>query len=113
MQGAGASGMVGVGMGEQQAAYGVSWDARVIDLPQDRLDIDSRARIDDDRVVAIVDQIDVAVERVGEIEPHQPAPDQLDVFRQLHDCVSPLAHIPDENGCQWPPIMEQALEVTA
>jgi len=58
-------------------------------LGEDRLDITPGARVDDDRVITIVDELDMAIEGIGQVEPPLPAPDQFDVFRQFHDGVLP------------------------
>lgn len=89
MQGAGTSRVIAVGMRQQQAADGVARDTRPVDLIEDWLDVAARARVDDDCLIAVVHEIDVAIEGVGQGEPHLPAPDQLDVVRQLHDRVLP------------------------
>ena len=51
---------------------------------EDAVGAGAEARVDESELVATVDQIDVAVESVGQVEPVVAAADQIDVVRQLH-----------------------------
>jgi hypothetical protein len=51
-----------------------------------------------------VDEIDMAIEGIGQVEPHLPTADQLDVFRQFHSCVLlPPASCPHHAAAEGKP----------
>ncbi len=89
VQGAGTPGVIAEDMGEQQAPNGIAGDAGPVDPGQDWLDVAPRTGVDDDGVIAVVNKIDMSVERIGQAESHLAAADQLDMVRQLHERVRP------------------------
>lgn len=82
----GAFGVVGMGVGQEEAIDDGGVDAIARDLVDDRLSCVwgvSRTGIDDHSVVAGRDQEDVTIVSIGEVEAKTTAADEMDVLGEF------------------------------